>query len=231
MDIPVSFGIFIFQLNKIYLFVRLFLRNLLAYFQSMEVVLAVDVLRRFEKVIRYWNEIRCGEHLPCRTAFNPAAVRSYLSRIMIIERDEARVFHVRLAGTEVALRVGFEMTNESFRTLNQLDEKEAMEHQRLFHGILDQPMAGYGCREWLTDKGPYNCYFVSLPFLDKHGDANVFFIAGDFDKSLAEIGGSKFQQFGKLREFTTVDIGYGIDNAFDMYPKDSMVSLLSKVAA
>jgi hypothetical protein len=67
-----------------------------------------------EAVFDYFNELRAGRAAPIRTEIDPAALKTVLPDLFILEKGRDGVVRFRLAGTRVCLILGQEVRSREF---------------------------------------------------------------------------------------------------------------------
>ncbi|WP_417450012.1 PAS domain-containing protein [Kordiimonas sp.] len=179
------------------------------------------MLACFEPFITYWQALRSDALVPTRADFNPVRVKEFMGRIVIVERLSRDHFYARLVGTEIVERVGREQTGADFLTL--LETPEGREEQLAFYNaVLDKPCGAYGKRNVITSKGTYHAKFLLLPISHQASHAGEFFAVFDFNQSLAQLSGVKFERFGALVRQVMLDIGAGVPEAYAHFPHEPL---------
>lgn len=67
-----------------------------------------------ETVFNYFNTLRAGRSAPLRTEIDPAALKSVLPDLFIMEKGRDGIIRFRLAGTRVCAMLGQEMRDRTF---------------------------------------------------------------------------------------------------------------------
>lgn len=67
-----------------------------------------------ETLFRYFNDLRADRSAPLRSEIDPAALKSVLPDLFILEKGRDGVVRFRLAGTRVCLILGREMRDRAF---------------------------------------------------------------------------------------------------------------------
>jgi hypothetical protein len=103
----------------------------------------------------YWNEKRGERAMPSRADLDPADMRFMLGSILLADvlRDPLR-FRVRLHGTELARRSGYELSGKmldelpqpQFRALTHRSWAKSVETRTPFHAIRDRVLDGRAAR-------------------------------------------------------------------------------------
>ena len=70
--------------------------------------------RTTETVFDYFNDLRAGRAAPLRTEIDPAALKTVLPDLFILERGRDGIVRFRLAGTRVCLILGQEVRGREF---------------------------------------------------------------------------------------------------------------------
>lgn len=181
------------------------------------------VLSHFREFIAYWQELRGDKPVPSRADFRPVRVRHLLPRMIIVERDEAGEFVVRLAGTEIVERLGEEITYRNFFKNGSHLEEDIGVLKDLYDSMLSWPMGLTGTREWVTDTETYDSHFLHLPFSHKEGKPNELMILLHFDIPYSTALTNPVARIGDVRDRTLVDLGQGIDPAYAPMPSVQLI--------
>lgn len=176
------------------------------------------VLSHFKEFVAYWQELRGAKLVPNRADFRPARMRHLLPRMIIIERCESGEFIVRLAGTEIVERLGEEITHKDYFG-GEVFSGETILLKDLFSALLAWPMGLAGTREWITPDGAYDCHFLYLPFSHKGDEATELMTLLHFDLPFNNALTRPIERIGAVRERALLDLGQGIDPAFEQMPR------------
>ena len=106
----------------------------------------VDPLLR--RLYEYWDGRRAGREMPARADIDPLDLRFILGQLILVDvlPGEPRRFRIRLHGSELVLRAGYELTGKmldelpttEFRRLAQRSFTTAAETRQPFHSIRDR---------------------------------------------------------------------------------------------
>jgi len=110
----------------------------------------VDPLLR--RLFAYWDEKRAGREMPARADVDPIDLRFILGQLILVDvlPEKPPRFRIRLHGTELARRAGYELTGKmldelpstEFRTLARRSFATTAETRRPFHSIRDRILDG-----------------------------------------------------------------------------------------
>ena len=113
----------------------------------------IDPLLR--RLYDYWNEKRGERRMPSRADIDPVEMRFILGSLMVADvlRGPLRFF-VRLHGTELARRSGYELSGKmldelpqpQFRALTHRSWTKAVDTRAPFHAIRDRVLDGRSAR-------------------------------------------------------------------------------------
>jgi len=93
------------------------------------------------RLLAHWRGLGMGA-VPCKTRLDPSAVpRALLPNMTLYERREPGVFHVRLVGTGIVERIGFDTTGSNY--LDFVPGAGREQTRRFFDTLLDRPCGGY----------------------------------------------------------------------------------------
>lgn len=113
----------------------------------------IDPLLR--RLYDYWDEKRGERRMPSRADLDPADMRFILGSLMLADVLRAPLrFHVRLHGTELARRSGYELSGKmldelpqpQFRALTHRSWAKSVETRAPFHAIRDRILDGRNAR-------------------------------------------------------------------------------------
>lgn len=110
----------------------------------------VDPLLR--RLFAYWEAKRAGREMPARSDVDPIDLRFILGQLILVDvlPGPTLRFRIRLHGTELAQRAGYELTGKmldelpstEFRALAQRSFTATAETRRPFHSIRDRILDG-----------------------------------------------------------------------------------------
>ena len=137
-----------------------------------------------QRLYRYWDEKRAGREMPVRDDVDPLDLRYILGQLILVDvlPEEPRRFRIRLHGSELARRAGYELTGKmldelpttEFRLLAQRSFTIAVETRRPFHSIRDR----------LLDNKPRRYEALMLPLSRDGGVVDMLLVGLRYDDML-----------------------------------------------
>lgn len=122
-----------------------------------------------QRLLAHWESLRKGGQLPLRTDFNPMVVPALLPNMMVLEPHLPATATVRSFGTELAHRLGMDLTGEDLLSLYSDDRQELA--QELVHTIVDARVVAVASSEWTTPSGhTYETENLWLPLVSETGE-------------------------------------------------------------
>jgi hypothetical protein len=119
----------------------------------------------------YRDRLQGRDCLP-RSVFDPLEVRALMGRLVIYQRRGPRDFRIRLFGTKVAERLGYDATGRNLMDLIAYASKELV--AETFHTMLDHRLGHYSVvRDRFTSGREARIQIVRLPLLDADGQPNL----------------------------------------------------------
>lgn len=117
----------------------------------------------------YWKTLNSeSSSPPKKAAIDPSKIKAILPHLVIYERKEAAVFHIRLMGTAAVERIGYDLTGRNLLEFFHYAAKD--EAQRDLNRIVQQP-----CGQFLLVKDRFASgrealvEIVRLPLSDEKG--------------------------------------------------------------
>jgi hypothetical protein len=105
-----------------------------------------------QRLYRYWDDKRAGREMPARGDVDPLDLRYILGQLILVDvlPEEPLRFRIRLHGSELARRAGYELTGKmldelpttEFRLLAHRSFTTAVETRLPFHSIRDRLLDG-----------------------------------------------------------------------------------------
>ncbi len=130
----------------------------------------------------YWNAIRLSRSAPLRSDLNPRELKTVLSRLFILQREDADSYVYRLAGTELCGYYGKELRGTNFLASWRTNEKQSI--SSLFQSITDEKTAAVlGVSAEADEFNQCQMEFILLPVrLDGSNEVRVVGCAGVFNQ-------------------------------------------------
>jgi hypothetical protein len=121
---------------------------------------------RLRRLYAYWCERRGDRRFPARADIDALDLTFLRGNLILVDvvPGEPPHFHIRLHGTNLVQRVGYELTG---RRLNELPDNEFRQQARqTFRWVVEngQPFRGY--RDRMLDGQPHHYETVVLPLSD-----------------------------------------------------------------
>lgn len=120
--------------------------------QQIRATLADVVDPLLQQLFRYWDGKRAGREMPARGDVDPLDLRFILGQLILVDvlPEKPPRFRIRLHGTELARRAGYELTGKmldelpstEFRTLAQRSFATTAATRAPFHSIRDRVLDG-----------------------------------------------------------------------------------------
>lgn len=125
----------------------------------------------------YYLSLKAGtSELPCRCIFEPWSIPSILGQIVIYERRGPMDFRIRLFGTRVVERLGYDATNTNLMDIVDYAQKDRI--GAIFHRLLDDRLGHWALvRDRFVSGRMAKVEIIRLPFLDRYGKPNLIFSA------------------------------------------------------
>lgn len=163
----------------------------------------------------YWESLPKIDLIPMRSSFDPVDVVPILPGFSVHEFQSSDMILVRLAGTAVVERFGYEPTGG-----NHLDSINPKRRQSAYHAlsnIIRQPCGMVVHVRMFRKSGVWiDCEVLGLPFRSENGEANVAIyhsnnLSGPTPHSLSD---TKIDSMPLWREY--LDIGAGVPEWVDV---------------
>jgi hypothetical protein len=118
---------------------------------QIDAVRAAIVDRLLLRLYDYWQERRCSRPMPSRSDIDPVDMRFILGNLLLIDvLAGPRRFRIRLHGTNLVRRAGYELTGKmleqlpdaDFRTVAQECFTTVVEARRPIHSFRSRTLSG-----------------------------------------------------------------------------------------
>lgn len=117
-----------------------------------------------QKLYAYWDRVRNGRVAPRRFEIEPAKISALLPETFIAERNGARGYRFRLAGTRICEQFGRELRGTDLLDLWADAGRRAV--SSMLHTVLTDAAIGYGrCRAFGRDNRHVCFEFLFLPLI------------------------------------------------------------------
>lgn len=127
------------------------------------------------RLVDYWHAIRHGRPVPLRRDFDPIDIPFILGRVILAERRESpRCWFVRVHGTEIARRIGYELTG---KTLNHLPTEYRADAVARFEEVSRTGLPHRTVTELTRDNRTLRYEAVLLP-MSRDGSAIDMLLSG-----------------------------------------------------
>ncbi len=139
-----------------------------------------------DRLARYWRQARQGKALPPVSAIDPFALRFALGHMVVVEPSRDSVeFQVRLYGSKLAYRNGYDLTGKQLRDIPDVETRRATEQAAarvLFgmqpmlmqrHRLLAGEMVDYAALLLPFGDGTPSRIIIALSYPDRH-DGSAF---------------------------------------------------------
>lgn len=110
----------------------------------------------------YWNRLRAGRSAPERSDLDPAAVRTLLGDILLLEFTNRERHTVRLAGTRICTLLGRELKGHALTECFATEDRPDLSAMLDFVAAAAQPSVS-GVRGETADGRSLNLEFLALP--------------------------------------------------------------------
>jgi hypothetical protein len=147
--------------------------------------------------------------IPPRAALSPRDARAFLPYLCIQEVRSPEVVVLRLVGTVIVNRMGFDPSGRNmFEPMTVEQRSESWQH---IQALLTKP-----CGSALLVNEPYEnktvpCEVVSFPFADQTGTPKyVVSLCVETDIRQLTLRGASTQRFGQVLSTRVLDIGAGV---------------------
>lgn len=138
------------------------------------------------ELLQYWGTLLDGRTPPPKSKFDPGQVRRILPHLLIYQRITRQDFQIRLMGTAVVGRVGFEATGRNVLEVISAASRDAT--ASALNKVLDQPCGHYAIVEDLLKSGrKVEVEVIRFPLLDTDGTAQFIVSSTQELKQLTRI--------------------------------------------
>lgn len=115
---------------------------------------------------------------PRRADFDPFAVQAAVGQLVIYERRAHDHYHIRLFGTRVVERLGYDATNTNLLDITDYAQKDRI--CAVFARMLDDGLGHFSIVQDRFASGRIaKVQIVRLPFLDRNGTASLIIASTD----------------------------------------------------
>jgi hypothetical protein len=135
-----------------------------------------DVERQLKPLNRlfldYYRDRLQGRDCLARAEFDPLEVRPLMGRLVIYHRVGPRDFRIRLFGTNVVERLGYDATGRNLLDLIAYASKDAI--AEVFNTLLDRRLGHYSVvRDRFTSGREARIQILRLPLFDRDGQPSL----------------------------------------------------------
>lgn len=137
-----------------------------------------------DRLAQYWRQARQGKALPPVAAIDPFALRFALGHLVVVEPSRDSVeFQVRLFGSKLAYRNGYDLTGKMLRDIPDVETRRATEQAAarvLFgmqpllmqrHRLLEGEMVDYAALLLPFGDSTPSRIIIALSYPDRHDTA------------------------------------------------------------
>ena len=168
------------------------------------------VLKRPENsaLLAHWDALRGDAVAPQRSSFHPMDVPRHLPRLIMLEPDLPAKADIRIFGTELAHRLGYDLTGQDMFDL--YDSERVHVVRELVTLVAEQHLVAVGYTDWTTPAGHvFTTENVWFPLICEDGkvtrllgslwemtaiDADIVSLGDSLDKA-ENLADRKFYQF------------------------------------
>ena len=182
-----------------------------------EILMRTGLLLKFEssrcqRLHDYWWELKraCEQAVPKKSDFNPAAVKNILPHILMHDLGIPGRSILRLVGTGIVDRMGFDPTGKDYVEFVSEDRKESA-YQELFK------TASFPCGMKVIIEGRYESGQIHVseslgyPLIADNDDRPLMVFVDDvIEKIEWHQKADKQVEYYKVRQRDYIDIGFGI---------------------
>lgn len=123
------------------------------------------------ELLEHWEKIRGEASVPLRTQFNPMDVPRHLPNLIVLEPLIPENANVRIFGTELARRLGFDLTGVDLFTL--YSGEPAREVVDMISCVVEQRAVAVAYSEWTTPSGhSFTTENLWMPLASQAGPIN-----------------------------------------------------------
>ncbi|WP_421779475.1 PAS domain-containing protein [Kiloniella litopenaei] len=166
---------------------------------------------RCQRLHDYWWELKysCGQTVPKKSDFNPAAIKDILSHILIHDLSKPGQSLLRLAGTGIVDRLGFDPTGRDYVEFVAEDRRDAA-YNELYK------VASFPCGMRVILEGRYQSGLVHIsesvgyPLCSDSGDYHFLVFIDDVLENIERHQSPDKQlNYSKVNQRDYIDIGFG----------------------
>lgn len=168
------------------------------------------ILKRPENtaLLEHWEALRGDAVAPRRASFHPMDMPRHLPHLMMLEPDLPARADIRLFGTELAYRLGYDLTGQDMFDLYDGDRVHVV--KELVTLVVEQHVVAVGYTDWTSPAGHvFTTENVWFPLISESGevtrllgsmwelapiDADVVSLGDTLDKA-ENLSDRKFYQF------------------------------------
>lgn len=135
-----------------------------------DILLQRPVLKRSEnqEILEHWDGLRGGSAVPLRSSFRPANLPQHLPHMMMLEPNLPASADIRLFGTELVHRLGYDLTGQNMIDLYNNDRNHvALEFLSL---VVEEQVVAVAYTNWTTPAGhKFTTENIWLPLVSEGG--------------------------------------------------------------
>lgn len=121
-----------------------------------------------EQLLDYWDRARGGAVLPPRSRFRPMDLPRHLPHIIMLEPDLPRQANIRIFGTQLSHRLGYDLTGVDMLSLYQAERADEVLEMLTY--IAEEHLVTVASSTWTTPSGyTFNTENVWLPLAADDG--------------------------------------------------------------
>jgi len=122
-------------------------------------------------LLAHWEELRGDAPVPPRSRFNPMTLPRHLPNLIVLEPEVPTKALIRIFGTELARRLGLDLTGADLFSLYQGDR--AREVVEMIACVVEQNAVAVAYSEWSTPSGHvFSTENVWVPLASDTGTVN-----------------------------------------------------------
>lgn len=102
-------------------------------------------------LLSYWNDLRGDRPMPARTDIDPAAIKSLLPYVMMVDLSYAPFrARYRLVGTEIAQLAHFDFTGLYIDEI-QFESNDGTDWNDCYRQVAEAKLPGFGISHWMVE--------------------------------------------------------------------------------
>jgi hypothetical protein len=128
------------------------------------------ILKRPENtaLLEHWEALRGDAVAPQRSSFRPMDVPRHLPHLIMLEPDLPAKADIRIFGTELAHRLGYDLTGQNLFDLYESDRVHVV--NELVTLVVEEHLVAVGYTDWTSPAGHvFTTENVWLPLISEHG--------------------------------------------------------------